>query len=141
MRTADYPALYRIFAFGFWRKRNGGRATRLHRLFNSKIGNVKSVLYVGRSHVQRNRLPALHSDNGGLNRVLAHDYIDVRSGTFALVASCREEKETYKDKVKQEIRFHIQGIRAAAEQKVTPWSESLDWALFYLELVLSDCRT
>jgi hypothetical protein len=94
MRAADYSALYRIFALGFWRKRNGGRATRLHRLFNSKIGNVKSVLYVGRSHVQRNRLPALHSNNGGLNRVLAHDYVDVLSGTFALVASCREEKET-----------------------------------------------
>ena len=68
--------------------------SRLHWLFNTHIGNVKSVLYVSRSHIQRDGLSVLHMDHRGLNAVLTHDYIDVLGGTFALVASCCEEKET-----------------------------------------------
>jgi len=94
MRAANYSAFHHEFALNSWRECDGRRMPRLHWLFDTHIGNVKSVLYVSRSHIQRDGLSVLYMDHRGLNAVLTHDYIDVLGGTFALVASCCEEKET-----------------------------------------------
>ncbi len=91
VRTADDPARHFVFAFGLRGEADCRGMTGLHRLFDSQVRHVKSMLYVRRTHIQRNRLARLQLNDSRLNRVLLHDDGYVLPGGLVLLASRRKK--------------------------------------------------